>query len=362
MEKEKNPVSYPLSLAKDRGNDAASTENFFRKVRRIDALPPHDHPRTGYAVLPRDEKIRFRQIPHLHFAPGSIGRSEPRLDESGETLHEEVMVYFMGLLGVNGPLPTPFSDVILAKAKGVPHPDMEDLRSREPGSRADAGPAAFIDLFNHRFISLFYRAATSSNKAIDLDRPEESRFLSFIGSFFGLGIPSTQGRMDIEDSAALYFSGHYASPTHHAEGLCNIIADYTGATVRIDENLGHWVVVPTTGHTKLGVNRNAGTLGQTAMLGSRCWDRTMKFRLLIGPLKFADYEHFPPNSEAIKAIRSMVLLYCGREFICELNPILMKEEVPECVLGKGSRLGFSAWLKSKPPLADASDYQITVIQ
>lgn len=361
MENERYPVSYPLTLESHPGTEDACSENFFRMVRRIDALNP-ERPRIGHALLPRDEQVRFRQIPHLHFAPSTIGKSDSRRDKDGDRTFEEVMVYFMGLLGVNGPLPTVFSDVILARAKGVPHPDMEETHGGESAFRADAGPAAFVDLFNHRFISLFYRAAASSNKAIDFDRPRESRFHTFIGSFQGLGIPETQNRLDIPDTAALYFSGHYSSPTHHAEGLCNIISDFTGHPVRIHENVGHWVQVPTTNHSILGVNRRAGSLGESAMLGSRYWDRTMKFRLVVGPLTLAEYRVFPPDGEVLSAIRSMVMLYCGREFICEINLVLLKDEVPECLLGKGSRLGFSSWLKSSPPPSDVNDYKAILIQ
>lgn len=360
MQQEQNPVSYPLSLESQAGGEAACSENFFRKVRRIDALNPR-HPRTGFSILPREEKARFRQIPHLHFAPSTIGKSDARFDDDNQRTYEEVMVYFMGLLGVNGPLPTVYSDVVIAKAKGVPHPDMEDLHGIDSAFRADAGPAAFIDLFNHRFISLFYRAAVSSNKAVDFDRPAESRFHAFIGSFIGLGIPATQHRMDIPDTAALYFSGHYACPTGHAEGLCRMLADFTGVAVGIEENVGHWVPVPAANHTKLGASRDAGRLGQGTMLGAKYWDRTMKFRLILGPLTLAEYGEYPPAGPLVKALTSMILLYCGREFVCELNPVLKKEEIPDCILGQGSRLGFSSWLKSAPPAADAADYKLIVI-
>jgi type VI secretion system protein ImpH len=360
MAQEPSPVRYPLSLESQARENAACTENFFRKVRRIDALNPR-HPRTGFSILPREEKIRFRQIPHLHFAPSTIGKSDSRIDEDTNRTFEEVMVYFMGMLGPNGPLPTTFSDVVIAKAKGVPHPDMEEVRGSGSVFRADAGPAAFIDLFNHRFVSLFYRAAVSSNKAVDFDRPAESRFHAFIGSFIGLGMPATQHRLDVPDTAALYFSGHYACPTRHAEGLCDIVADFTGTRVRIEENVGHWVTVPAENHTRLGTNRQAGNLGQGTMLGARCWDRTMKFKLVLGPLTWAEFQDYPPAGSLIKALKSMILLYCGREFVAEVNPVLRKEEVPDCVLGRGSRLGFSSWLKSAPAATDAADYKLTVI-
>ena len=360
MAQDPHAVSYPLNLESQAKSEFSAKEDFFRKVRTVDALNPR-LPRTGFSLQPREEKLRFRQIPHLHFAPSTIGKVSAQLDESTDRVFEEVMVYFMGLLGVNGPLPGVVSDVVIARAKGVPHPDMEDLHGTESAFRSDAGPAAFIDLFNHRFISFFYRAAVSSNKAVDFDRPWESRFHTFIGSFLGLGIASTQNRMDIPDTAALYFSGHYSCPTRHAEGLCAMVSDFTGTRVTIEENIGHWVDVPATNHTKLGTNRQAGRLGQGTMLGSRYWDRTMKFRLVLGPLGWDEFQDYPPTGMLVKALKSMILLYCGREFIVEVNPVLKKSEVPDCILGGGSRLGFSSWLKSSPPAADAADYRLTVI-
>ncbi len=361
MHKDQHSVTYPLSLEQSPQLEAATHEDFFRRVRRIDATNPR-HPRTGHSVLVRDETIRFRQIPHLHFAPSSIGKAEPRHDPLANQTVEEIMVYFMGLLGVNGPLPTVISDIVLAKAKGVPHPDMDYAASGDSAFRSDTGPAAFIDLFNHRFISLFYRAAVSSNKAVDFDRPEESRFHTFIGSFIGLGSADSQNRMQVPDTAALYFSGHYSCPTKHAEGLCQLLSDYTGARVAIGENVGHWVPVPAQNYTQLGVNRAAGALGSSAMLGSRYWDRTMKFRLVIGPLTLPEYLKFAPAGPLVEAIRSMVLLYCGREFICEANPVLHHAEIPECILGRHSRLGFTSWLISKAAPTDAANFIIPLVQ
>lgn len=356
----RNPVDYPLTLEPGGEFPASCREDFFRKVRRIDATNEKS-PRTGWATSPGKEAVRFRQIPHLHFAPSTIGRSEPVVDEITKRSREEIMVYFMGLLGVNGPLPMVLTEAVLARAKGNRHPDFPELRGGESGTRGDSGPAAFIDLFNHRFISFFYRAAVSANKAVDFDRPEESLFHKFIGSFIGLGIPETSHRMRVSDTVALYFSGHFACPTRHAEGLRNLIADYTGARVEVEENVGHWVAIPAANHTLLGTNRAAGTLGHGTMLGANVWDRTMKFRLVLGPLTWAKYQDYEPGGPLLKSLVDLILLYCNRELICELNPVLRKEEVPDCILGKGARLGFSSWLKSGPCSTDRADYQLTIV-
>lgn len=360
MPEERPTTNYPLGLGQPEGDDSAvSRQDFFRRVRRVDALN-RGWPRIGHALVPREELLRFRQVPHLFFAPATVARAAPGAQRQGNRQTEELMVYFMGLLGPSGPLPGIYTDVVLAKANGVPHPDLRQKSTGESEYRPDSGPAAFIDIFNHRFISFFYRAAVSSNKAVDYDREEESRFHSYLGSFLGVGTPEVQSRMKVPDAAALYFSGHFSAPTRHAEGLCKIVSDYCRIPARIESNIGHWVEVPPGNTTSLGGRNAGGGLGRGALLGARFWDRTMKFRLVLGPMPLAVYESFAPGGETLKALRSLVLLYCGHELTCQLQPVLKKEEVPPLKLGRGSRLGFTTWLRSEPMGDDADQYHINL--
>jgi type VI secretion system protein ImpH len=359
--KEDARIPYPLNLEHSPQGESLEPSCFIEKVRQIDQSNTH-RPRTGKSKYPREEAVRFRQVPHIHFAPAEVANTKDDRLAQREFHSEEIMCFFFGLMGPNGPLPSVYSDVILAKAKGIPHPDMGELRRADSLYRQDTGPAAFIDLFNHRFLSFFYRASVSSDKAIDFDRPEESRFHDFIGGFLGLGSLATQNQMDVPDTTALYFSGQFSCPTQHKSGLCSIISDYTGRSTQIGENVAHWIEVPSDCLTKLGAGRNASRLGRTCMLGSRHLDRTMRFRLTIGPMPYADYQQIKPGSATMNALKSLVLLYCNREFVCELNLILQKEEVPPCQLGGGVALGFTTWLSSQERTQDADDFHYELIR
>ena len=48
--------------------------------------------------------------------------------------------------------------------------------------------ARFLDLFNNRFLQLFFRAWSDARPIAQHDRPNEDRFIGFIGSFIGIGI------------------------------------------------------------------------------------------------------------------------------------------------------------------------------
>lgn len=334
----------------DRATGIPSRADFLGLVRRQDASNPF-LPRIGNALLPRDERLRFSQVPHLIFAPSTVA---DEAESPGG--NREVSIYFMGLLGPGGPLPMIYTDVVLARSGGTPHPDLQSSSASESIYRRDAGPAAFIDQFNHRFISFFYRAAVSANKAVDFDRPGESSFHDYIGSLFGLGMKSLQNRMPFPDRVALFFAGHFSCPTRHAEGLCSIVSDTFRVVARIESNVGHWVELEQGDQTRLGVKGSSCGLGRGALLGARIWDRTMRFRLILGPMNFDSYNRFQPRSEMLRSLRSLLNLYLGHEWSCEVSFVLDRNEVPPLKLGGGSMLGFSSWLKSSPFPAHASSY------
>ena len=44
----------------------------------------------------------------------------------------------------------------------------------------------FLDVFNHRFLALFYRAWAQAQPYVNHDRPETDRFTTYVGAFFGM--------------------------------------------------------------------------------------------------------------------------------------------------------------------------------
>ena len=96
--------------------------------------------------------------------------------------------------------------------------------------------ARFLDVFNHRILSLFYRAWAVAQKSADYDRPAESRFATFIGSLFGLGMESLQHRdAGARPREALTSPGRLACQTRNAEGLEAILQDFFEIRTRILE-------------------------------------------------------------------------------------------------------------------------------
>ena len=62
-----------------------------------------------------------------------------------------------------------------------------------------------------------------------------------------------------------------------------------------------------------------------------------------------------PCSAAFQRLKYWILNYCGEHFFWDAQFVLRAGEVPDVVLGKSGRLGWTTWLKTKPLPHDADD-------
>jgi type VI secretion system protein ImpH len=247
-------------------------------------------------------------------------------------------VNFLGLLGLNGPLPLFLTEY-----------------ARRRRGRGDRAFARFLDLFNHRMVSLFYRAWAMHQRAVGYDRPGEDRYATYVGSLFGIGMAAFRNRDSVPDIAKLGFGGRLACQTRNADGLAAIVEEYFGIPARVEQFVGQWIDLPAENLTRLGESRSTGTLGNSAVLGSRAWDCQQRFRIRIGPMNFADYQRLMPDGQSIKRLAAWVRNYVGDELSWEVQLVLRAAEVPRVRVGMVGQLGWSTWLISGPASEDRGD-------
>jgi type VI secretion system protein ImpH len=85
------------------------------------------------------------------------------------------------------------------------------------------------------------------------------------------------------------------------------------------------------------------------------WSRQHKFRLVFGPLGFADYQRLLPDGGSFHRLVPLVRNYAGDVLAWDIAPILRRDEVPELRLGRQGRLGWTTWLMPRRSEADAAD-------
>ncbi len=299
---------------------------FYQAARRLECSH-RDKPRIGCSQRAAEDPVRFGQEPSLAFSPSSLAGFKRGTDGHAPKLR----VNFFGLLGPHGPMPLHITEYVRDRTRN--HDD-ETLEQ-------------FLDIFHHRMISLLYRAWAAGKPTVSLDRPDDDRFSVYVGSMFGMGMESFRDRDAVPDMAKLHFAGRLACPTRNAEGLRAIISQYFEVDAEVDEFVGHWLNLPDDCKWRLGQSPLSGSLGTTAVLGSRIWDCQQKFRVRLGPLKYVDYERLLPGTDSFRRLVAWVRNYVGDELSWDLHLTLKAEEVPRTQLGQFGRLGWSTWISSQ---------------
>ena len=158
--------------------------DFFTVLRHLERASM-DRPRIGDSAARREEYVTLGQDPYMDFPASNLARVE---QNDGKPL--TVLVKYLGLLGPQGALP-------LAITEEAYHYLL---------AQDDAFPR-FLDIFNNRFIQLFFRAWADSRPIAQHDRPDADRFFAYIGSAIGVGSTPYHGLDSVADAAKLQFAG-----------------------------------------------------------------------------------------------------------------------------------------------------------
>lgn len=328
----RDPVTLAMLLEAN-----AARMDFFQVLRLIENAHP-DKPRIGASLRPRDDAVRFGQDPSLTFHATMLGQFS-RADSASRA---RLVVNFFGLLGANGPLPLHLTEYTRDRVR----------------NGGDGTMLAFLDVFHHRLLSLFYRARASSEPAISLDRPEGDRFSAFVGSLFGIGAPGLRERDEIGDFAKLHFAGLLANKTRPAAGLVTILRAYFKLEVHLEQFVGHWMPLPAEVQTRIGMQDDGNRLGQSTVLGRKVWDCQNKFRIVIGAVGYDDYCRLLPDGDSMGRLRAWVNNYAGTALDWDVRLVLRKNETPGLRLGGATRVGWSTWLASRPVTSDRNQLLI----
>ncbi|MCA9131664.1 MAG: type VI secretion system baseplate subunit TssG [Planctomycetales bacterium] len=307
--------------------------DFYHAMRLLECVF-RDAPRLGRSLRLADEPLRLSQEPSLKFAATAVANFQA----SDEPQQERLGVNFFGLCGPNGALPLHLTEYIRDRIR---HFD-------------DRTFAAFLDVFHHRLLTLFYRAWADAQPTVQFDRPEEDRYAVYLGALMGIGMPTLRDRDALPDVAKLYYAGRFACQTRHPEGLQAMLADFFQLPVSIDEFVGQWTELPDDCRFRTGLEPESATLGMACTLGSHVWDCQQKFRITVGPVDWDDFLRMLPGGDSLRRLMAMVRNYIGDELLWELNLVLKREETPSWELGQG-QLGQSLWLDNAGVQEDPRD-------
>ncbi|MBV9928142.1 MAG: type VI secretion system baseplate subunit TssG [Acidobacteria bacterium] len=316
--------------------DEAHRFDFFQAVRLLERTDPR-RLAVGRDGQPAREAVRFRTRVSLEFPASQI--HEISGDGAGADAPPEMVVAFMGLTGPLGVLPNHYTELLAERVQ-----------------EKDTALWAFLDLFNHRLISLFFRAWEKHRFPIAYERRGDDRFTAYLFAFVGLGTGELLGRLSVPDENLLQYCGLIAQRPHSASAIEAAVGDYFGVTARLEQFSGQWFTLDEESVTRLGTANSL--LGVSTIAGQRVWDDQSKFRLKLGPLTLEQFTAFLPVGSAFKPVTDLTRFLAGLELDFDVQLILMASEVPACALNtRGDarpRLGWNTWLKTLPFAGDDS--------
>lgn len=344
--------------------------DFFQAMRLLEKMSP-ERGQVGHESPPATEVARFRAQLALNFPASAIYEIERPTEL---TPAPTLTVTFLGLMGPSGILPRHYTEMLM-RAKDVKGPERFVARD-------------WFDLFNHRLISLFYRAWTKYRFWLAYERGECTQaepdlFTECLFSFIGMGTRSLRNRLRVavrpaadtgqrqrvlarvEDLALIYYAGLLSHRPRCAISLERLLADYFGVPVRVVQFQGQWLRLDPESQSQVSGLDEKSALGMNAVVGDRVWDIRSKIRICLGPLGYERFASFLPDQSPAPQrkdffrLMHLVRLYVGPELKVDVQLILKASDIPRCKMlherDKGPRLGWNTWMTSRPMQRDSDD-------
>lgn len=343
---------------------------FFQAVRLLEAWFVRHEGLTSVDVMAR--RLSFRNSLSMSFPASEIERFDtlwadqidlperpkpttladismateapPRRLMPGQINRVEITTAFMSLLGAGGTLPIFYTEL---------------FARREQDSR-DASSRAFLDIFLHRSVVLFYQAWRKHRLAVRYESDRRNHFLPQVLSIAGVGQRSLRDRLEpakggVSDETIAFLSGIFQHRTVSAGALQQVLSLYFRVPVKVTQFVGRWFKLPIEHQSRLAMGN--AQLGATALAGERVWQRDLRVGLTFGPMGLERYQRFLPGGSAALALKQLLTQLTGVSLEYEVRLQLKASDVQPVRLGgaQGPRLGWETYLVTGPSPHDRTD-------
>lgn len=312
----------------ERLQEAPYEFEYHQALRILERLYPLKTP-LGEGLSIGNESVSLKSRIFLDWPPSDLYRLEMQTPTPGS--QAILWVNFFGLAGAPGPLPLPYTERILDQLKN------KDLAAFD-----------FLNIFNHRLLSILYRIRKKYWVGLDYKKPDETKLASSLFSLMGLEIEGLRNRFQIPDRALLYYSGLLWQRPRSLKGCEAILKHYFKAHVSISPFKGKWEKREAPQWTHLGLSGRNQILKDSAALGTRVWNPHGYLEIQIRHLKFDRFQTFLKTGDLYKILREIVDFYLSSSQKFRIRLSLKPGETKPTKLGKTSHLGWTSWLTPSP--------------
>jgi type VI secretion system protein ImpH len=310
---------------------------FLQAVRLFERIAPDAAP-VGSDNDPSDEVVRFRSDLSAIFPRGDLRAFEPAVGDAPP----HVTVNFMGVAtpGSFGSLPSRYAEEIRAL-----------VRDKNTALRD------FLDLFNHRLVSLFFRARARHYPALVVERGSDNPLERALSALIGLSTPGLGGRLSVPDRSLLAHGGLLARRPVPAIALEALLSSVFDLTVQVEQFRPGRYEVAEADQTRLGLANVR--LGEDVMLGREITLVDAAVRLRTEPLDWERFEGLLPDAIEHRRFVELARFATGEGLDFDVQLVLRAEDVPALRMGEDGtaigRLGWSSWLPCESRAEPADD-------
>lgn len=325
MEREPQPVYS--RLIRDMGDKLPYT-NFYRFCQLIEQSSPR-RPPLGSTSSPKDDLIRFRPHPGMGFPVSELKALE--CDRDHPERPPTVRTTFLGLYGVDSPLPTSYLDDIAQRREG--HEAVEE----------------FLDIFNHRIMTQFYRVWRKYSYPASFEAGGTDETSQRLLGLIGLGIPGTAKNIATPVSRFLALLSNMRMPTRTAEGviaLVDLLSSETTASVRL-----HYPRTIAIKPLRFG---DKTPLGLRPVLGHSAKEVNSMFELQLYTENPAEAQAWLPGGQLSEDLLVLLRVYLGWRVDARILLTLPRHILPPARLHTSSDGGFRGQLGYTTVMRSAS--------
>ena len=307
-------------------------------VRVLEMMAPGAVP-VGLRSDPEDVPVAFCSSLGSAFPASDIDQIQMSPRPTGG--RPVMTVNFFGLGGAFGPLPAGFTELAATRAR-----------------HGDTAARDFLDIFNHRLVSLMMRSWRLFRLAMEGTSPEKTSFAFYLFALLGLateGMRNTRGRdarnrLDGLDRSLLGLTGLLNQRPVSLHAVERTLAMHLDLPVYATPLQGAWLQLDVEQRTAIGRSGRNQALGASALVGGRAWDQQAGVLIALGPMGFHQALALLPTGAGFSQIRVLLGFMLGDAFDVRLRLTIRPEDVPASSLGKTGflRLGWTAWLTSRP--------------
>jgi type VI secretion system protein ImpH len=293
----------------------------FNLFQAISLLERHAPERAAMGTgVGLDEAALLRGSVSLAFAPSDVVSVQPAATPKDRSTLTSAA---MSLAGANGPLPLPFTEMLL---------------QRRPAK--DRAALDFLDIFHGRWLAFLYRSRKKHHIGLNWRAGQQDNPVArTIDALSGLG-RAEGARGPLGEVARLNHAGLQNAAPRSMLNLLTLLSDRLNLRFKGRQFLGGWQDLDGVDQVPLG----RAVLGQQAVLGQRAWDAAAGIELTVVTVPMLRLPSLLPGGQDHALMGWLLRRHTQSEL--QVRLVLQPEaKVSALIPGLGqARLGWTSWL------------------